>query len=315
MTASIRELSGSLDDLRTVAELILEIESDDAWEPADMAAMDKLYSGTRRFLAEADGQPVGVATVGRMWVHPEAYDALWATIHVLRAWRRQGIGSRLYELISGAARERGKVALETEVREDRTDGVDFLVHRGFVEHGRDKLVALDIRGMTPPDSNPPGGITFTTLAQRPDLVAGVHAVAVEAFADIPSAGEPIAAGTLEEFTGRDVNVDAILKDGFFVALDDATGVVVGYASLARIPGPGGRAFHDMTAVLRAWRGRGIAGALKRATIAWAIGAGLEVLETGNDTTNAPMRAVNIGLGYQPLPDLIGFRGPLAAAVD
>jgi GNAT superfamily N-acetyltransferase len=232
---------------------------------------------------------------------------------VRRAWRRQGIGSRLYESISDAARERGKVAMETQVREDRTDGVDFLRHRGFVEHGRDKLVALDIRGMTPPEPDPPEGITFTTLARRPDLVAGVHAVAVEAFADIPSISEPIVPGTFEEFTGRDVNVDSILKDGFFVAIDDATGGVVGYASLARIPGPGGRAFHDMTAVLRAWRGRGIAGALKRATIAWAIGAGLEVLETGNDTDNAPMRAVNIGLGYQPLPDLVGFRGPLAGA--
>ena len=313
MTTSIRELSGSPDELRMAGELILEIEPDDAWEPADMAAMDRLYQGTRRFLAEADGQPVGVATVGRMWVHPEEYDALWATIHVLRPFRRQGIGSRLYEAISGATRERGKVAMETEVREDRTDGVDFLLHRGFVEYGRDKLVALDIRGMTPPDPTPPDGITFTTLAQRPDLVAGVHAVAVEAFADIPSIGEPIVAGPFEEFAGRDVNVDSILKDGFFVALDNATGGIVGYASLARIPGPGGRAFHDMTAVLRAWRGRGIAGALKRATIAFAIGAGLEVLETGNDTNNAPMRAVNIGLGYRPLPDLIGFRGPLAGA--
>ena len=29
--------------------------------------------------------------------------------------------------------------------------------------------------------------------------------------------------------------------------------------------------------------------------------------------NAPMRAVNLGLGYKPIPDEIGFRGPLAGA--
>jgi RimJ/RimL family protein N-acetyltransferase len=67
----------------------------------------------------------------------------------------------------------------------------------------------------------------------------------------------------------------------------------------------------MTAVLPAYRGRGIATALKRATIAWAIDHGLTALETGNDVENAPMRAVNLGLGYTPIPDEIGYRGPLA----
>ena len=67
----------------------------------------------------------------------------------------------------------------------------------------------------------------------------------------------------------------------------------------------------MTAVRRAYRGRGIAGALKRATIGWAVEHDLEALETGNDVENAPMRAVNAMLGYSPTPDWIGLRGPLA----
>ena len=53
------------------------------------------------------------------------------------------------------------------------------------------------------------------------------------------------------------------------------------------PGSTTTAWHDMTAVRPAWRGRGIASALKRATIAWAIANGLEALETGNDEANAP----------------------------
>ena len=44
---------------------------------------------------------------------------------------------------------------------------------------------------------------------------------------------------------------------------------------------------------------------------WAMRHGLEWLETGNDETNAPMRAVNARLGCQPTPDLLGVRGPLA----
>jgi RimJ/RimL family protein N-acetyltransferase len=66
----------------------------------------------------------------------------------------------------------------------------------------------------------------------------------------------------------------------------------------------------MTAVARDWRGRGVAGALKRATIRWAIEHGLEALDTGNDPDNAAMRAVNARLGFRPMPDFMTMRGPL-----
>ena len=62
---------------------------------------------------------------------------------------------------------------------------------------------------------------------------------------------------------------------------------------------------------RAWRGRGIAGALKRAQIAWAIEAGLERLEAGNEVRNEPIRRLNQRLGYRPAPGRILLRGPLA----
>ena len=78
-----------------------------------------------------------------------------------------------------------------------------------------------------------------------------------------------------------------------------------------VPGSTTMAWHDMTATGRRWRGRGVATALKLATIAWAIEHGLEILETGNDPENGPMRAVNIKLGYQPIPDMLTMRGPLA----
>jgi RimJ/RimL family protein N-acetyltransferase len=55
-------------------------------------------------------------------------------------------------------------------------------------------------------------------------------------------------------------------------------------------------------------GPGVAGALKRATVRWAIANGLGALETGNDVDNAGMRAVNARLGFRPLPDSIGMRG-------
>ena len=86
------------------------------------------------------------------------------------------------------------------------------------------------------------------------------------------------------------------------------------ASLLLLPGNAAVAWHGMTAVARSARGRGVASALKRATIAWASANGIRSLDTANDVDNAPMRAVKGRLGYSPLPDEIYYRGPVAPFV-
>ena len=79
-------------------------------------------------------------------------------------------------------------------------------------------------------------------------MAGVHAVAIAAFPDIPGGGEPVAAGDLTEFRARDVDRPSIPPGGFAVAIETSTGRVVGYASLLFLPGSTTVAWHDMTAV-------------------------------------------------------------------
>ena len=196
--------------------------------------------------------------------------------------------------------------------EAQADGVAFLVHRGFEIIGRDKMVRLDLRGPRSARSfGRRSGFALTTLAERPDLESALHAVALEAYADIPTTDTPIAAGSFEEFRARDLRRDGIPPDALAIAVESATGDVAGWASLMFVPGSTTVAWHDMTAVARAWRGRGVATVLKHATIVWAIEHGLEALETGNDEDNAPMRAINARLGYRPLPDELSFRGPLS----
>ena len=101
-------------------------------------------------------------------------------------------------------------------------------------------------------------------------------------------------GDLAEFRARDVDRSDIPAGAFIVALDAADGSVVGYAALSMLPGSTTAAWHDMTAVRRAYRGRGIARAMKLATIRWAIQNGLETLHGSNDVDNAPMRGLNAG---------------------
>jgi mycothiol synthase len=273
---------------------------------------DATYPGTAsRFLALVDGRPAGTGTTGRIWMHEASYERFWLGLWVLAADRGSGLGSALYRAVSGAARAAGKTGFQTELSESHVDGHRFLGRRGFVETERTKLVRLDLHGVTRPAPALPPGIALVTLADRPDLVEGVHDIARETFADIPTGDAPVSVGTLEEFRARDVDRTGIPHDAYFVALDEATGDAAGYACLVFDAGSTTVALHDMTAVRRAYRGRGIATTLKLATIAWAIDHGLEALETGNDETNAAMRAVNARLGYRPIPDLVGLHGPLA----
>jgi RimJ/RimL family protein N-acetyltransferase len=54
-----------------------------------------------------------------------------------------------------------------------------------------------------------------------------------------------------------------------------------------------------TGTMRAHRGRGLASAVKLASIEWAARNGIVQLATRNDETNAPMLAINRRLGYRP----------------
>ena len=309
MTWSIRPASTETADLAAIARIVSTVAPDDPTSVDEMRWSDATYPGTVRFLAEEDGgRVVGAATAGRIHIYPPDYPELWGSVHVVSESRRRGIGSALLRAISDHARAVGKRAIQVSASEGRPEGIAFLLAHGFTELERARTMRLDLAGMKPPAIDPPAGVRLTSLEERPDLVPGVHAVAMEAFADIPGGDEPIAPGDLAEFRARDVDRPSIPPGGFAVATETGSDRVVGYASLILIPGSTTVAWHDMTAVLRAWRGRGLAGALKRATIAWAIDHGLEALETGTDEANAPMRAVNLKLGYRLLPDEVTMRG-------
>ena len=307
MSWTIRAATDSTADLAAIARIVNAVTPDDPTSVEEMRWSDATYPGTARFLAEEAGREVGAATVGRIHVYPPEFPDLWGSVVVLPEAQRRGIGSELLRTISGHARSAGKTGLHLRASEGQPEGIAFLRFHGFEEYERARMVRLELAGRRPPVVDPPEGVSLTSLEERPELALGVHAVALEALPDIPG-GDPIAAGDLAEFRARDVDRPSIPAGGFKIAVETDTDRVVGYASLIFVPGSTTVAWHDMTAVLRDWRGRGVARALKQATIGWAIDHGLEALETGNDDDNAPMRAVNAHLGYRPLPDEVTMRG-------
>ncbi len=314
MTVAVRRATTSDHDLTTIAAIINATSPEDGTSVADMRWSDQAYPGIERFLADLDGRTVGAATVGRIFVYPPDFEAFWATIDVLAGARERGVGGALVTAVARAASAAGKTHLHVPTMADHQEAIAFLEHRGFALYERMKAVRLDLTGLAAPADDPPDGIELTDLVARPDLVAGVHAVACDTFADIPGGDEPMAPGDLAEFRARDVDRPGIDHGAFAIAVERASGRVVGYASLVLKPGVPSVAYHDMTAVVPEWRGRGLATALKARTIGWAIANGLEALETGNHDANQAMRAVNARLGYRPLPDQLTMRGSIDRAI-
>jgi mycothiol synthase len=308
VTVTIRTAGDA--DLDTIVDINAAATPESVWDAAALRHGDATFGDALRLLAEEDGRAIGAATVGRIYVLPPDYDALWATIWVLPGHRRRGTGGRLLAALREEAATRGKSALHVPVREDRADAMAFLARRGFSEHERSKAVRLDLGGLAPPDAPLPPGVILTSIAARPDLARSAYAAAIEAYPDVPGGDVAMTAGSFEEWRAFEIDWPGVPQEAFIIAV--AADEVVAYASVVPAPRrPVG--YHTMTLVRPAWRGRGLGLALKAAQIRWAIGAGLEALETENDVDNAPMRAINARLGYRPLPDVVTLRGPVVPA--
>jgi GNAT superfamily N-acetyltransferase len=259
-------------------------------------------------LARLDGEAAGAGFASVNLASPGSEHA-WGAAWVLEPLRRRGVGRALAAAVGEAARGWGCPRLETLVRETDPDALAFVQRRGFVEEARQMAVALDLTRLEPGPVEPPEGVAITTLGARPDLEHAVWEVEVEGAADLPGP-EAAVAPPFEQWRERVLGTPSFRPDALFVAL--AGNEVVGYALLEISPLRPTVGFHAMTAVLRAWRGRGVASALKRAQIAWAVDAGFELLETENEQANAPMRHINAQLGYAPQPAWIVLRGPAGA---
>jgi RimJ/RimL family protein N-acetyltransferase len=252
-------------------------------------------------LAYLDGEPVGTG-VGR----PSSLaGSNFAAIRVLPESRRGGVGSALLAALSQHALGGGRTKLWGRIRDDDAESLSFAEHRGFREVGRERDVMLDVTKLPAVAPEPPAGIRLVSFAERHDLLAAVYAVDNEVSPDVPG-HEEHAQQTYEHWARQNVEGPGAMLEACFAALEGDQ--VVGYAALRRYGEGSPEAENLLTAVRRAWRGRGIATALKRAQIEAARAAGVERIFTTNDETNVAMRGVNARLGYEPLPERVVVSG-------
>ena len=185
-----------------------------------------------------------------------------------RAASRPGLGSALYARLSRAAEAAGKHALHVLVSE-----ASARASPGW-------------SGAASASGSAPAGSSSTSrlprLRRRPSPRASRSSRSrsaptcsrrctpspVEAFADIPGSDEAHSAGSFDDGSPAPSRLRASSRDGLLRGARRRRGSPAMRAS--RSPArTRDIAWHDMTAVARAQRGRGIATALKRATIAWA----------------------------------------------
>ena len=274
--------------------------------PWDAITMKEVDSWRSQALDYADF--LGDGGAAAMAIMPRRPQVGSGHVHVLPDERNRGIGSALYAAVSAWLAEHDVCELDVRVPEDDAPSLAFAQRRGFREVERNGRLVLELAALEPPPIDAPEGIEIVTWAERPELARGLYEVACESYPDVPGERDALME-SYEDWLRHDMQSPGDRADSTFVAL--AGDEVVGYAKLNFTAAQPAASFHDMTAVKRAWRGRGVAGALKRTQIAWAKANGYGRLQTENELRNEPIRRLNERLGYRQAPGQIVVRGPIA----
>lgn len=204
-------------------------------------------------------------------------------------------------------------ALWTEIHPgDDPRALRFAVDRGFVEAKRDTPWSLDLTRFDPAPHAAArtalerAGVRLASLA---DLdAAGTEwrrpfwALFSEVRRDVPRAG-PVRDIPFERFAEMSYAAPDFAPELALVALatevSAAPDAMIGMSQLWRDAEAGAdEAFTGLTGVVRSWRRRGVALALKVAALERAAAAGVRRVHTDNDERNAGMLAINRRLGFE-----------------
>jgi GNAT superfamily N-acetyltransferase len=300
-------LSTSVADDARSNEIYNAVWPDYAFANEDAQAFKQAMPDADDYLAVEDGALLGSAFAA---IRPERPADAFGVITVLPEYRRRGAGSALYDAVSRWAAARSLDAIESFVDEDDRESLAFAEKRGFRAIERYERLVLDLTSAAEEAVAPPDGIEIVRWDGSDVSGRGIYEVAVEAYRDEPG-GADSAIEDFEDWLEHDIRRLERSGGATFVAVAD--GEVVGYGQLNVTAARPGVAAHAYTGVKRSWRGRGVAGALKRAEIAWARANGLRQLATQNEERNAAMLRLNERLGYRPESSRLFMRGPLSGA--
>src|SRR4051794_9412139 len=187
-----------------------------------------------------------------------------------------------------AARALGKDGLEVWMTTRTPEVTALLEARGYEEVRRYVISELDVAAAPEPERP---AFEIVQLVERPHLADALYEIALESYPDQPGRAE-----TRIDVAWYEWGLRSQPPESVFVALQD--GAPLGYLTL------------EFLGVARRARGRGVAGSLKRAQVAWAKRAGVQRLQVANEVRLAGMLALNRRLGFVPLYEEIVLRGSI-----
>ncbi len=258
----------------------------------------------RMVAVDEHGQIIGYNDAGRdPWMPAGLFD-----LHMLvdPAQRHQGIGALLYQDALRFCQEHGATRLQGQVRDNCEPCLHFARQHGFqvTRHSFESTLDLatfdEARFAGHMEAIQASGIHFFTLADQGNTLEAqrrLYDLNARLVADIPGNQGWL---SFNDFLAQVCAASWYRVDGQIIAAAGDTWVgmaAVGYFEHTR------SMYNMITGVERAYRGRGIALALKLLGIRCARAYGAAYIRTHNDSENAPMLAINRKLGYQPLPGL------------
>jgi GNAT superfamily N-acetyltransferase len=257
-------------------------------EPEAPSTVDDLRESLRRqpegrfWIAADGGEALGCAFVARSSVPGRAF----VLPRVVPHGRRRGVGSALLAEGLAYARTLGCERSRTSVDGRDAASLAWARRRGYEEVDRQVELMRPLAADEPETQAPPGL----------ELVPG-HAAEVEELRLLVAAGVadmPVVGGLSAAL------VDELLDElagALHVVVARDRGEAVGVAGLVPYGARDGALEHAFTTVLPAYRGRGLALALKRECIGWAAAAGYRELVTWTQAGNEGMQAVNERAGF------------------
>jgi len=274
--------------------------------PEDARASDARWDHSRfervRVVAvDEEDVPTGY---GEIFHEPSRYDPRRYFVHlgVDPRLRRRGIGAAIWDHLRAELDERS-ARFANIWADDATPCQDFILARGFTEVVRTyhQVLSMAKAALPTPASRERIGAQGVRIASLPTLAlndpnayANAHRLNTESRVGQPTLGT-VTPTPLAMWKRYNLHDTLALPDAFFIASVD--GEFVGQCTARRRPNSEDALEIGITGVLPAFRGRGIARALKLELHAYAKAHGFREIHTNTAKQNAAMVGLNTSLGY------------------
>jgi RimJ/RimL family protein N-acetyltransferase len=264
-----------------------------------------------RHIVEVDGHPVAFVD----WLHgPPAQDPerhCEVAVYLDMARLDLDLLIFLWKWVTDQAAHGGSRILEAYCGEDEPEMLEAMARTGFERDRLEKVWELDLgqhgdrlrsEARDAKKKAAAEGIQLLPLAawKDPAALPKLHDLDDVTRKDIPTTF-PILPETLEDFVRRASSPDRP-HDRYWIAVAGDRPVAMSYL---RFPPVRGSVWTGYTCCDPAYRGRGIARAVKLQSLAQAVDLRVPFVYTDNDAENAPMLHINEKLGYRLRPGLVG----------